>query len=139
MDGHRGLPACVPTHFSHYAAPSGSHDICPRGNGDIAPPARAASSFASIGRCVRGHARKYPCPKYFRLVETDFGKNQAPDFGATVRRNVPERECLFALPSALGIAGNRLPPYDATHSPLVDPYGEFLFLSTQHGNRRFDN
>jgi hypothetical protein len=38
----------------------------------------------------------------------------------------------------LGIAGNRLPPYDAIRRPLVDPYGEFLFLST-HGSRRFDN
>jgi hypothetical protein len=73
-----------------------------------------------------------------RLAETSFGRSEAPDVGAIVRRNVPERECLFALPSTLGIAGNRLPPYDAAHGPLVDPYGEFLLLST-HGSRRFDN
>jgi hypothetical protein len=74
----------------------------------------------------------------FRLAETNFGRSDTPDFGAIVRRSVPERECLLALPSTLGIAGNRLPPYDATRRPLVDPYGEFLFLSTR-GSRRFDD
>jgi hypothetical protein len=73
------------------------------------------------------------------LAEKNFGRRQGFDFGAVVRRAVPEQECLFAMPSDLGIAGNRLPPYDPTHRPLVDPYGESLFLSIQHGRRRLDS
>ena len=93
-------------------------------------PALVAVVVAMLGSILVLHV--------FRLAETNFGRSDAPDFGAIVRRNVSERECLLALPSTLGIAGNRLPPYDAIRRPLVDPYGEFLFLST-HGSRRFDN
>jgi hypothetical protein len=73
------------------------------------------------------------------LAETNFGRRGTPDLGATIQRTVPEQECLFALPSYLGIAGDRLPPYDATHSPLIDPYGELLLLSREHGGRHFDS
>jgi hypothetical protein len=73
------------------------------------------------------------------LAETNFGRRGSPDLGATIRRNVPEQECLFALPSYLGIAGDRLPPHDATHNPLVDPYGELVFLSRERGGRHFDS
>jgi hypothetical protein len=127
-----------PTYFSQYAA--------------FLAPSTAVLAGMAISRLVPVPSQTSPALmavvvamlgsilvlNVFRLAETSFGRSEASDFGAIVRRNVPERECLFALPSTLGIAGNRLPPYDATRGPLVDPYGEFLLLST-HGSRRFDN
>jgi hypothetical protein len=126
------------TYFSQYAA--------------FLAPSTSALAGMAIARLVHGPSRVSPALvaavvamlgsilvlAVFRLAETNFGRSEAPDFGAIIRRSVPERECLLALPSTLGIAGDRLPPYDTTHRPLVDPYGEFLVLST-HGSQRFDN
>jgi hypothetical protein len=128
-----------PTYFSQYAAflaPITSvlmgmvvsrlmHLLSP------ASPALVAALVAMLGSVLILHI--------VGLAEMHFGRRGTPDLGATIRRTVPEQECLFTLPSYLGIAGNRLPPYDAAHSPLVDPYGELLLLSREHGGRHFDN
>jgi hypothetical protein len=56
------------------------------------------------------------------------------DRAAAIRQLVPADECVTTDPATLGIAAGRLPPADE-NGPLVDPFGEMMYLALRDGSR----
>lgn len=54
------------------------------------------------------------------------------DLAAAIRETVPVEVCVYTDPPSLAMAAGRLPPAD-DHGPLVDPFGEPLYIALHQG------
>lgn len=56
------------------------------------------------------------------------------DLASAIRENVPIDACIYTDPPSLAIAAGRLPSTDG-RSPLIDPFGEPLYIALQQAVR----
>ncbi len=62
-------------------------------------------------------------------------RGDPPHFASVVIAQVPQDACLYADPPILSLAADRLSDSTRAGDPLVDPFGELLYLASRHGRR----
>lgn len=69
------------------------------------------------------------------FVNEERHRKPITDFGEVVKREVPKGACLYADPPVLAVAGDRLPGFAGGANPLIDPFGELVYLAYERGGQ----